>query len=796
MMNSTIDLKQSVEDSFKIYSGMVIKERALVDARDCLKPAARMLMYAQKIEKLTWDKPIQKSIKSVSAGLSHFYVHGDGPAYSTLARLGKPFAMRYPLEEFQGSFGTMIETGDEASSRYTEMRLAPIAKYLFDTIDKKTIDKWIDNYDSTEKYPSVLPSIGFYNFVNGTTGIGVAVASSIPSFCLSEVNESIIKIIRNPNISFDEIYCVPDFPTGATIINPNEVKESLRTGNGKACKLRATIKYIPDEHLLKVIEMPYGVYTSTIVEQLAKLTSENEKYGIKRINDLTGTQPLIEIELEKGINPSKMISKLYKDTSLEYHFGINMVMLDNGKKPRVFSFKEALETYISHIRICKRRELEYDLAKLLAREHILDGLIIAVQNIDDVVEIIKKAKDSSEAKAKLMSRFSLDEDQTKAILDLKLQRITNLEVFKLQTEKEEIGKEISRLNHLLNDSSAFDELLISILNEVASKFGDSRRTKVINLSTEESTEPTEVLPEKDIVILGLSNSTLRILPAETLKGSGRARKGSSLKLPKDITVTDTLYTTDQGTLSVLTSRGRIYSTNLRELEPNNDYSLFDIFKLQDNERVIKIIDGNQLTFNEHIIFVTVNGTIKKGLVSDLNNPSSKGKAALKLRENDYIVDCFFSNDAADRIVIVSSTGHTVFFEHGIIAATGTASIGVKGIKLDDNAYVIGAGIVKSGIKYTGVLAISSSGRGKVTDISELSTTSRAVKGNILQKTDADEILLGACVINENTKSIHILNGGKLVTVDITQIPIQARATLGVKLMNLTNNNEINIIQGE
>lgn len=367
------DFQKSIENAFLVYGASVAQERAIPDVRDNLKIGLRQGLYAQYSNKLTHKDKFQKAQKSVASAMAQSYVHGDAAMYDTFIRAAKPFAYRYPLEEAQGAYGSPCAPDDHSASRYVEMRSSELSDYFFKGLKKNTIADWYWNYDDTERIPSVFPSIGFWNIVNGCSGIAVAMATSVPQFNLREVNNAIISILQNPHINFDEIYCAPDFATGGTILNGEEVKESLRNGFGKSIRLRAKLEYSLSQNMIQATELPYGVYTNTIIEQLKEQTEANENYGIEKVVDHTKKTADIRIYLTKGTNPKKMIEKLYKDTSLENWFSINMIMLDMGRFPKVFSWRSACDAYITHIRTCKRRELQFDLDKALARENILNG---------------------------------------------------------------------------------------------------------------------------------------------------------------------------------------------------------------------------------------------------------------------------------------------------------------------------------------------------------------------------------------------------------------------------------------
>ena len=367
------NLKKIIEESFTQYAGAVLQSRALVDVRDCLKPSSRQIFYSMNQRKLTHKNGFKKTTNAIGMAMADYYIHGDSSAEGIIMRAGQPFAMRYPLIEVEGSYGNLMASGNWAAPRYTASRLSEFSDILFEGIKKDTILDWRDNYDDTKQYPAVLPSVGFYNIVNGTMGIGIGAASSIPSFNLKEVNEAIIKLIENPEVSFDDIVCYPDFPTGATILNKKEVKEYLREGQGGSCKIRSTITYNPDENCLIVTEIPFMLYTETICKELEEILNNETCPSIERFNDLTGESPLIKIYLKKGSNYNKVLKFLYKNTSLESFYAINMTMLKDGRYPTVFGWKSALQEYITHIRTCKRREIQFDLNKALARENVVDG---------------------------------------------------------------------------------------------------------------------------------------------------------------------------------------------------------------------------------------------------------------------------------------------------------------------------------------------------------------------------------------------------------------------------------------
>ena len=426
-----VDFQKAIENAFLEYGASVAQERSVADVRDGLKIGLRQGLYSQYHSKLTHSHKFQKAQKSVAAAMSLCYVHGDAAMYDTFIRAAKPWAFRYPLEEAQGAYGSPAAPDDHSAARYVEMRSSELADYLFAGLKKNAVKEWYNNYDDTEQIPSVLCPIGFWPLINGCQGIAVSFSTSSPQYNLREVNAALEKLILNPDIDFNAIYCAPDFATGGTIVNAQETKESIKNGSGKACRIRAKLEYLSKENCIKATELPYGVYTNTVIAQLAALTEEDENYGISKVIDHTKKAADIRIYLNKDINPAVMMRKLYADTSLESSFAINQIFLDQGRFPRVFGWRDACLAYIAHMDECKRRELKFDMDALIHRNHILDGLKIALANIDDVVALIRNSESAAKAKIGLMETYGLDDEQAKAILDMKLQRLANLEAIKV-----------------------------------------------------------------------------------------------------------------------------------------------------------------------------------------------------------------------------------------------------------------------------------------------------------------------------------------------------------------------------
>ena len=781
------DFQKQIENAFLIYGSSVAQERSIADVRDGLKIGLRQGLYAQFTNKLTHKDKFQKAQKSVAAAMSQSYVHGDVAMYDTFIRAARPWSYRYPVEDVQGSFGNPSSPDSHAAARYVEMRAGELANFFFDGLKKNAIgDQWYSNYDDTELIPSVFPSIGFWNLINGCSGIAVAMATSVPQFNLREVNEALIKIIQNPLIDFDSIYCAPDFATGGTITNATAVKESLRVGKGESIRLRAKLEYFPDQNMIQATELPYSVFTNTVIDELAAKTAENENYGIDKVIDHTKKTADIRIYLSKGANSKKMIEKLYKDTSLENWFSINMILLDKGRFPKIFGWREACDAYIAHIRECERNIISFDRDKALARENIINGLLLAAANIDEVVAIIRSSNNPEEASIRLIARFKFNEEQTKAILAMKLASLTKIDSIKLNDELAETIKKIEELQYLLNEPTALDAKLVDILHDVATKFGDERRTKIQNIVESEEEEITNV-QEQDLTIMLFDNNSIRLTVKDEVQSGKKGRKGVNIKPPKNANVINTLYTTNLGILAAFTNFGRMYNLSLFDLEYNHNYSIYELIQLQENEKVMLLIDMTSFKNYHNLITISHNGYIKKTNVNEYNVRAKKGVAAVKLENNDTLTNVFLSASDEDKIFIVSSSGYYNFYSLSEISATGRVTKGVKAIKLKDTEFIKSSTIVKKNINYKGILTITSSGKGKISSIEEFNLTSRAAKGPAVMALK-DDNFAAIYAVPETQKQIFLIADNKAVTVEVANIAIQNRNTTGSCLINAQTSN--------
>lgn len=770
------NLKNVINESFSQYAGAVIQSRALVDVRDGLKPSARQIFYSMLTHKLVAKNPYKKTANAVGMAMADFYIHGDSSCEGIIMRAGQPFAMRYPLVDVKGNAGSLIESGNWAAMRYTESRLSHLTDILFKDIDKDTINEWRDSYDNTKQYPAVLPSKGFYNICNGTQGISVGMASSVPQYNLRELNNALIYLIDNPDCSFDEIYCAPDFATGAILYNENEVKQSMRDGTGFACKLRSVVDFDTKERCFVVTEIPYGVYTNTICAQLEKIIEGEENPGIERFNDLTGKTPLIKIYLSKKANPDKVLKYLYKNTSLQSYFGINFTMLDQGRYPRVFTWKEMLQAHIDHEKIVYRRGFEYDLRKVENRIHIIDGLLICLASIDEVVQTIKSSASTAAASINLQQKFLLDAEQAKAVLDMKLSRLAHLEVKKLEDEREELKTEAARIHSILENEELFNNELKNGWREVASKFGDARRTRIVNMSVE-GDEPIE---EKQLSLAFTNQGAVYVSEVSSLYTQKRNGVGSKFKLSNGEYIVDNICGKNTDTILFFTSHGNFYHTKLGDFTIGEKQYLSNFVNLLPYEHIVSaaVTSKDQ---KQYILFITRNGIIKKSELSEYNLKRNVGATAINLDKGDEIISVLFVNN--EKIGIASESGNFIMIKTDDIRSIGRVARGVCGMKLD-NDYVVNAKIIPDGASE--IVSVSEDGYIKRSPISEFRLTGRATKGVKIQKVEK----LGDFLPINSQDDILIVSSLAQLRLKLTDIPLLGRGAQGVKSIKLSENSKI------
>lgn len=776
------DMNNIVKNSFIQYSAAVLQSRALVDVRDGLKPSARQILYCMDMCKYTSDKPFQASAAVVGDAMKHFYIHGDASCLGVVMRAGQPFAMRYPLVDVGGNGGSLMESGNWAAARYTKSRLSKLSDALFNDIKKDTIDEWRDNFSDTEQYPAVLPSKGYYNICNGTSGIATGLASSVPQYNLREMNAALIYLIDHPDCDFDAIYCAPDFATGAILLNEADVKESMRTGSGAACKLRSVVEYDTKERCLVVTEIPYGVYTNTICQQLEEIINGDDNPGIERFNDLTGERPLIKIYLTKSANPDKILTFLYKNTSLQSYFGVNFTMLDMGRFPKVFTWKEMLQAHIDHERVVYRRGFEFDLRKIENRIHIIDGLRICLAQIDEVITVIKNSTSTAAASIALQEKFLLDEEQAKAVLDMKLSRLARLEVKKLEDERASLQKEADRIHAILADDELFKDEIKNGWRIIADKFGDSRRTQIMDLASDTNDEPVEI---KSLQISVTNQNNVFVTEISTLYKQRRGTVGTKFKLDKGEYVVNTVSGQSIDELLLFTQTGTVYHCSAADLPLNTKISIATLVHIKDGEFICAATTVEKTPTAQDIIFITRQGMLKKSLLSDYNISRSIGLKAITLDDGDTIVSVLFTN--SDRLGILTNDGNCLIIDTQDVRPIGRIAKGVRGIKLNDGCYVVAAHLIPKETQY--IASISADGLCKQSSITDFSTQGRATKGARIQRLNDGDTMVDFLPLT-TTADLMVVSTQSCIKLSHDDIPISGRATFGVKSIKLAANSRV------
>ena len=766
-------LKPIIEQSFTQYAGAVLQSRALIDVRDALKPSARQIFYCMDMCKYVHSKPFVKTQAPIGDAMKYFYIHGDSSCEGIIMRAGQSFAMRYPIVEVKGNGGSLIESGNWAAPRYTECRLSDLSKYLFEDIKKDTISEWRDNYADTDKYPAVLPSKGFYNLVNGTMGIGIGMASSVPQFNIRDLNNALIHLIQHPDCDFEDIYCPPDFATGALLINEADVKESLKNGTGAACKLRSIIDYDINDNCLIVSEIPYGVYTNTICKQLETIEQSEDNPGIERHNDLTSDKVNIKIYLHKNINPDRVIRYLYKNTSLQDYFGVNLTMLDNGRFPKVFTWKECLQAHINHEKEVYRRGFEFDLKEIKYKIHIIDGLLICLAQIEEVVQTIKQSASVGDARKALVTKFLLDEDQANAVLKMTLSRLASLEVQKLKDQRIELEKEAAKIEEILNNEQLFNQELIKGWTDVINKFADDRRTRIITVHDEGEDKDIEDVAPEDCIIILTKGGTIKRIPSAAFKP--QRRNGKGIKTQEDIT-SMIIRTNTIDSLMIFSTTGKMYRLLVDDIPEGTNaskgLSVKALVNMADNEEPSVIYSIYRDTNAKYVLFVTKNGLIKKTPLAEYVKTKKKnGINAISFRGDDSLATVTLIKD--EPIEIITEQGYVLKFDSEELASTSRIASGVKAINLGAGDKVATAVAVRD--QNDALALFSKNGNGKKMLPDELAMQKRGGKG--LKCYKGTDIIVAAALVSDEDK-VLIVGNRSSICINASDIPALGRSSVG------------------
>lgn len=778
----TKEVRDAVPEAYLPFSAYVIQTRALPDARDCLKTGGRYILWSQYLQKNTFDKNRKKGA-DIYGPVMHWNPHGDAGIWDNIVRFAKPFSMRYLLEDPKGNVGSMRKGKDHAAPRYLELRSSEIANEFTKLIKKGAVDEWKLNYSGEDKYPAVLPTL-FPNFVNGNTGIGVGCASSIPCFNLSEAINSLKILVNNRDADYEEIYIAPDFPTGATIINANEVKEALKTGRGKAIKLRATIEFNPDENALEIQELPYQVYTANIVKQIEQAVEEGKLLGVKRYYDGTdkscgkyGTK--IVVYLNKGANVKQVVRQLYKETSLQDSFTICQLMLENGVKPREYGLKDMMLAYLDHAMGCLKRSYEFELAKINKEINKNEGFLIAIAHIKEVVDLIQNTDSEATLTKIFKEKYGLNEEQTKEILELKLRRLMKLEYVKIEKELEKLYAEAERLNALVNDKETFNTAFIAELDRINKKWGDARRTKVINLDFSEDKEDAEPIEKKELLIYYTNLGNIYTVESSTLMKTRRGTKGSKVKLADNEAIVKTINDTNFSSLLIFSNLGKMYGLSIDDLPINAKINVAQLFEFESGEKPTAITSINRKQDIEYFVFVTKNGMIKKTLADEYDHKRGKSLKAINLKADDEVVNVLFMKN--EQVGILTNNGNFVKINTEDINAIGRATSGIKGIKLNDDDYVIDAKIIDERDKY--MITLSERGLIKKSSMNEFPICGRPIKGKKISDTRDKDKIVKFLTLSEDSDIIIIVKR-KSIKISTTELRELTRNATGVKAISI------------
>ena len=793
-----VDLKKTMENSYIDYAMSVIASRALPDVRDGLKPVQRRIMYSMIELNNGPDKPHRKCARIVGDTMGKYHPHGDSSIYDALVKLAQEWNTRYPLVDGHGNFGSMDGDG-AAAMRYTEARLSKISMEMLADIGKDTVD-FIPNFDETEKEPVVLPSRYPNLLVNGTSGIAVGMATNIPPHNLREVIGAVVKIINNRveesrDTSIDEVMEIikgPDFPTGAEILGRRGIDEAYRTGRGKI-RVRAISNIEPmakGKQRIVVTELPYYVNKALLIQKIAELVKNKRVDGITDLRDESSREGMrIVIELRADVNANLLLNNLYKHTQLEDTFGVNMLALVNNE-PKVLNLLDMLKYYIRHQENVVTRRTKYDLGKAEERAHILEGLLIAIDNIDEVIKIIRGSENVAAAVNSLIERFGLTDVQAKAIVDMRLRALTGLEREKLEAEYKALQETIAELKAILADKNKLLTVIRDEISIIAEKYGDDRRTK-IGIDVGDFTED-DLINDEQVVIAMTHLGYIKRMTVDNFHAQGRGGKGiKGMQTIEDDYIEDLLMTTTLNYILFFTNRGRVYKLRTYQIpeagRTARGTAIVNLLQLEGGEKVSAIIPIRQFADNKYLIMCTKKGLVKKTPENDYLNIRKNGLIGINLREDDELIEVKTTDNTRD-IFLVTKNGMCIRFKDTDVRSTGRASMGVIGMNLDEGDEIIGMQMNTQG---DDLLIVSEKGMGKRTPIKDFKCQKRGGMGLKCYKiTEKTGNIVGVKAVNDDHEIMMITTGGIIIQLRCADISQYGRITSGVKLINLGNDVQV------
>lgn len=784
-------IEQEMKVSYLDYSMSVIVGRALPDVRDGLKPVHRRVLYGMYEMGLMHNKPFKKSARIVGDVMGKYHPHGDAAIYETMVRLAQDFSLRYPLVNGQGNFGS-VDGDNAAAMRYTEARMNKLAEELLQDIEKETVE-FVPNYDGSLKEPSVLPSKAPNLLVNGSSGIAVGMATSIPPHNMGEVCEAVIKTIDNPNIQLPEVLNYikgPDFPTGGIIMGKNGLKEAYATGHGKLV-VRAKTHMEENKNRQKIIvdEIPYMVNKAQLIEAIAELVQEKKTQGISDLRDESDREGMrIVIELKQGANSDVVLNQLFQHSRLQETFSINLLALVDNQ-PKVLQLQDIIKNFIDYRRAIVRRRTEFDLKVAEERVHILQGLIIALDHIDAIVNLIKNSTSADDAKKGLIDKYKLTEKQAQAILDMTLRRLASLEQTKIRTEHTDLLKLVKDLKDILASETKIKGIIKAELYELKEKYSDARKTQIGEIEAAEIENESLIKPEEDVITVTHAGYVKR-LPVDTYKQQRRGGKGIIAAETKDEDFIENLFVANTlDSILFFTSKGKVHWIKVYQLPEAGRYAkgnaIVNLLHLEEGEKITAFIPVKKFESGKYLFMVTCNGTVKKTPLEEFSNPRKGGILAIKLEEDELC--SVMLTDGTQNILIATEKGMAVKFNEKNVRPMGRAAAGVIGIKLRKDT-VIGAAIAED--KKT-ILTITEKGYGKRTEISEYRLTTRGGVGVINMKiTEKNGKVVSVITISEDDELMLISQSGTLIRTPAKGISTIGRSTQGVRIMRLDEKDKV------
>ena len=792
-----VDIKKTMEKSYIEYAMSVIASRALPDVRDGLKPVQRRIMYSMIELNNGPDKPHRKCARIVGDTMGKYHPHGDSSIYGALVNLAQEWSTRYPLVDGHGNFGS-VDGDSAAAMRYTEARLSRISMEMLADINKNTVD-FVPNFDETEKEPTVLPSRIPNLLVNGTSGIAVGMATNIPPHNLTEVINAVLQIIENEKENketlIDDILKIvkgPDFPTGATILGTRGIEEAYRTGRGKI-RVRAVteIETMPNgKNMIIVTELPYMVNKAKLVEKIAELHKDKKVDGITALRDESSREGMrIVIELRKDVNPNVVLNQLYKHSQLQDTFGVIMLALVNNE-PKILNILDMLKLYLLNQEDVVTRRKKYDLNKAEERAHILKGLLIALDNIDEVISIIRSSKTTAEAKQRLCDRFDLSDVQSQSIIDMRLRKLTGLEREATENEYNEIMIRIAEYKKILSDRN---ELLTVISNEITiirDKYGDDRRTAIGYDEFDISME--DMIPCENTVVAMTSLGYIKRMTVDNFRSQNRGGKGiKGMQTIANDYIEELFMTTSHHYIMFFTNKGKVYRLKAYEIpeagRTARGKAIVNLLQITADEKITAVIPLKEYEDDKYLFMATKNGTVKKTKINEYINIRKKGLQAINLRDDDELIEVKITDNTND-IILVTKNGMCIRFKETDVRNTGRNSMGVIGMNLTFDDEIVAMQVSSQG---SDILIVSEKGLGKRTDIEEFGVQHRGGKGVKCYKiTEKSGVVIGAKIIDENREILLITNEGIVIRLAVSGISKLGRITTGVKLMNVDSEKDI------